>query len=136
MNNSISFEISRSYAAPVSKLYSALLNPEVLKTLWGLNGMTVTEDPSREAYAEMSFGEDNWNFRMVYGDMIENELLTWKVIFDRTPDKEVHVRVEFRQTGEGTEVIAGQSNFDTEEERDANQNAWTQSLDNLASLIG
>ena len=135
MSDTFSFQISKCIATDRTKLFAAMLEPEVPKTLWGVNRITVIDEKPRTAYAEMQIHSENWNFTVSYRKIVENELLSWVVTFDRFPGKEVSVEVTLEANDGGTVVTVCQSNFDSPEERDANEQAWIGSLERLSSLF-
>lgn len=132
---SYSFEIKREFTATDRQLYEALLDPRVLKSLWGLQKISITDDDGRQAYAEMTIDDENWNFTLAYEDLVQHELLSWKVTFDRFPGKEVSVSVSLTPLREGTELRLVQANFDSQQECDSNQSAWEKSLETLEGLF-
>ena len=135
MSKSFGYEIKREFRKPVADLFAAMLDGDVLKELWGLKKITFTSENPKEAYAEMTIGDENWNFELLYDSIIKDKHLSWKVRFDRAPEKEILVSILFSGGSDSGKLVVSQSNFDSKEESDANEKAWKASLTKLEGIL-
>ena len=135
MTESLSYEIVKGFGVPVSDLFQAMLDGNILKQLWGLNDFRILSEDPRKAYAEMVVGEENWSFELAYDSIIKDEYLSWRVRFDRAPHKEIVVCIKFSGTSDSGSMTVQQSNFDSQEESDANEIAWRSSLEKLEEIL-
>lgn len=135
MVHAFGLEIRKTFPVGTAELFRAMLDTNILKSLWGLHKLTVVDGARRKAYAEMLIADENWNFELTYDEIIENKLLTWKVNFDRFPDKEFDVSVAFSGNARVGKMLLKQSGFDTVGERDANEQAWHVALATLERLL-
>ena len=137
-------ELTRTFAAPRAKVFEAWTDPEILKQWHAPGDYTV---PIAEA--DLRVG-GRYRIRMQapnkdinhtvggeYKEIVPNEKLvyTWQWEDDVDDVGETLVTVEFRDNGEGTDIVLTHERFPTAEDRDKHNQGWCGSLDNLPKLF-
>lgn len=134
-NDTTTYTITKTVAVSPDKVYETYLNPESLKQIWGLDSISVDAKPEGRTRAKLRLNDENWDFTLIYKEVIPNQKLKWVVNFDEHPKIEVWTTVVFNSVKEGTEISLSQENFNTKAERDENRQANTESLDKLTRLL-
>ncbi len=134
-NDTTSYTIKKMVSVSPDKVYETYLDPEYLKQIWGVDSISVDAKPEGRTRAKLRVNDQNWDFTLVYKEVIPNQKLKWVVNFDEHPKIEVWTTVVFNSVKEGTEISLSQENFNTKAQRDENRNANTESLDKLTKLL-
>lgn len=131
----MAYEISRTYPVPRKVLFDALTDADTLKRIWGVQELTVDARAGGSAHAVYVVGDQDWSFSLTYTEVRPDESLRWTTSFKSFPTKHTRVTVTFVDADPGAEVIVRMENFETAEERDANRQAWDQGLAVLADIL-
>ena len=134
-NLKLGYELVRYYPVSPATLFDAFLSENILKQLWGVRSIQINAEVGKESAARMQTGDEYWDFRLKYETIDPARKLQWLVYFDRFPDKEFQVSLDFKPVDDGVELTVCQQNFDNTQERDNNKNAWGQALEKLLTLI-
>ena len=129
------YELSQTYPVSQERLFGALTDPTVLKTIWGVQQITVDARVGGRAHAVYIEGGQDWSFTITYTEVLPNRKLNWITHFKSFPTKETRVTVLFKEADKGTELIVRMANFETTEEREANKQAWQRGLAILADIL-
>jgi uncharacterized protein YndB with AHSA1/START domain len=84
----------------------------------------------------LTIANENWDFTIIYQEVVPPDRLRWVVHFDRFPSKETRVTLSFKAAAGGSEVTVRMENFETSQERDANRQAWEGALKRLEAIVG
>ncbi len=129
------YEVSRTISASTARLFAALTDAAVLKKIWGVQQITVDArvgGMTRAVYVE---GGQDWSFTITYTAVVPNRTLEWVTHFRSFPTKETRVAVRLDDAPDGTLLTLRMENFETAEERDANEQAWHRGLVLLAESV-
>lgn len=129
------YELSRVFATSPDKVFNTFIDETTLKKIWGVSEIKIDARPGGEARAKLQIDNENWNFTIIYKEVIPYEKLSWVVHFDRFPAKETRATLLFRKLTDGTELTFRQENFETSQERDDNRQANEHALRILDSLL-
>jgi len=134
-------EIKRTYDAPLDVVWTAWADPEQAQQWWGPRGFTVPvveldERPGGKWRALMIApdGTELWQHG-VYRELVPKKRLVYTFIWDRDPDHEMLVTVDFADKGNKTEIAFQQTGFKSEGERKGHEGGWNQSFDRLAEHL-
>ena len=136
LHKDTAYEISKVFLATEEELFNAFISEPLLKKIWGVSSITIDARPNGQARAKLAFANENWDFTIIYKEVVPNEKLSWIVHFDRFPSKETWVTLLFKKTTNGTELIFRQENFENSQERDDNRQANEMALETLEGLVG
>ena len=135
-------QVRRIYQAPVAAVYAAWTEPEQVSQ-W----MAPSDDFGRtEAtidlrvgghYRIVMHGPDGEVHRVggVYREVVPNRKLVYTWAWESTPERESIVTIEFRPSGQGTELVLTHERFADTEARDKHQQGWNGCLDQLARYV-
>ena len=134
-DSKIAYELAKPYPVSPATLFNALTDATVLKTIWGVQQITVDARVGGKTAAVYLEGSQDWSFTLTYTEVVPNEKLSWVTHFKSFPAKETRVTVLLNAADQGTELLIRMGNFETVEERDANQQAWLRGLARLADIL-
>lgn len=135
-------QVRRIYAAPVGAVYAAWTEPEQVGR-W----MAPSDDfRSTEAtidlrvggrYRIVMHGPEGEAHRVggVYREIVPNRKLVYTWAWESTPERESMVTIEFRPSGQGTELILTHERFADTEARDKHQHGWKGCLERLGRYV-
>ena len=140
----LSLETNRVLPAPVSVVFAAFTEPDVLRRFWGPDGFTIPNvdfDPRvGESYRiEMQPLEGDaffvaGTFRKVEPPVLLAFTFAWE---DPDPDDvENLVVLTFHDLGEATKLTQRQRPFKTEARLALHRDGWSESFDKLERLLG
>ena len=137
-----SLHIRRVYEASVAAVWAAWTDPEQMKQWMGPN------DAPREAevtmdvrvggrYRTVMYSPDGETHRVggVYREVVPNRKLVYTWAWESTPERESLVTIEFKPSGDGTEVVLAHQRFADTQARDRHQQGWIVCLDRLVGFI-
>jgi uncharacterized protein YndB with AHSA1/START domain len=116
-------------------LFNALIDPSVLRSIWGVQEITVDPRVGGRAEAVFIAGAQDWSFTLTYLEVVAPEKLRWLAHFKSFPSKETRVTALFVDEDGGARLTIQMGNFETTEERDANRQAWQRGLQRLAEML-
>ena len=134
-DSKLGYELSENYPVSPERLFSALTDATVLKKIWGVQQITVDACVGGKTSAVYIDGDQDWSFTLTYTEVVPNHKLRWLTHFKSFPAKETRVTVLLEGVAKGTELTLRMENFETAEDRDANQQAWQRALGTLAELM-
>lgn len=137
-----SLQIRRVYNAPVAAVYAAWTDPEQMKQ-WHAPG---DDFKVPETAADVRVGG---RFRVVmrapdgevhrvggvYREVVPNTKLVYTWAWESTPERESLVTVEFKSSGQGTELLLTHQRFADTEARDKHQHGWNGCLERLGRYL-
>lgn len=136
METGIQYELSQTYSASPEKLYNALTNPVVLKRIWGVQEIDVDARVGGQAVATYVVEGQDWSFTITYTELsLDKGRLRWVARFKNFPSKETRVTVLLKPTDKGTLLTLRMENFESDEERNANKQAWEKGLAVLGDVV-
>ena len=138
-----SLQIRRIYPQSVAAVYAAWSDPEQVK--YWMNPSDAFGEA--EIAIDMRVGgryrfvlhtPDGETHRVggVYREIVPNRKLVYSWAWESTPERESLVTVEFKPSGQGTEVVLTHQRFADGQARDRHQHGWNGCLDRLARNLG
>ena len=134
-------EIKRTYDAPIDLVWTAWADPKQAQQWWGPRDFTtpVVELDERvggkwRALMIAPDGTELWQHG-VYRELVPKKKLVYTFIWDREPDHEMLVKVDFAAKGKKTEVAFQQTGFKSDGEREGHKGGWNQSFDRLGAYL-
>ena len=131
----LGYEISETYPVSRERLFRALTDATVLKSIWGVQQITVDARVGGETIAVYIDGDHDWSFTITYTEVVPHHTLRWLTHFKSFPTKETRVTVRLEEAAPGTELTIRMENFESADERDANKQAWRRGLAALADIV-
>lgn len=139
--------LSRTFNAPRERVFDAWTDPEVLREWWSA---MPTMKPS---CAEVDLREggryrlgmqdaESGNEHVVVGEYREvrrPERLAYTWMWENKPEMtggETLVEIDFRELGDGTEVVLTHTGLPTDESRGQHTHGWNGCLDSLGRYLG
>jgi uncharacterized protein YndB with AHSA1/START domain len=135
IESGIGYELSETFQVSRERLFNALIDPAVLKSIWGVQEITVDPRAGGKAHAVFNAGGQDWSFTLTYLEIVPPQRLRWITHFKSFPSKETRVAVRIDNEDSGTRLTITMGNFETAEERDANRQAWQQGLRRLLEML-
>ena len=136
-----SLTLKRRLNAPPAKVYAAWTNPTQIKRWFGPTQVEtlsaaadVRVDGRYRIVMRGSDGEEH-DVSGVYREVVPNEKLVFTWAWRTTPERESLVTVEFKPSGQGTELIVTHQRFADEQARDHHQQGWNGCLDRLGRYL-
>ena len=137
-----SLEIRRVYNAPVAAVYAAWTDPEQMKHWFapsddfGPSEVTV-DGRVGGRYRIVMHRPDGDESRVggVYREVVPNSRLVYSWAWESTPERESLVTVEFKPSGDGTELVLTHQRFADTEARDKHQHGWNGCLERLLRYV-
>ena len=137
-----SLHIRRVYEAPVAAVWAAWTDPKQMKQWMGPNDALRESEVTTDVrvggrYRIVMHSPDGETHRVggVYREVVLNKRLVYTWAWESTPERESLVTVEFKPTGEGTEVVLAHHRFADTQARDKHQQGWIVCLDRLGRLV-
>ena len=136
-----SLVIERTYDAPIDLVWKAWADPQQAKQWWGPRGfkapvVELDERPGGKWRALM-IGPDGielWQHG-VYREIEPRKRIVYTFIWDREPDHEMLVSVDFAAKAKKTEITFEQTGFSTDREREGHNGGWNESFDRLGEYL-
>ena len=137
-----SLHIRRVYEAPVAAVWAAWTDPEQMKQWMGPNDAPRESEVTTDVrvggrYRIVMHSPDGETHRVVgvYREVVLNKRLVYTWAWESTPERESLVTVEFKPSGDGTEVVLAHQRFADREARDKHLQGWIVCLDRLGRLV-
>jgi uncharacterized protein YndB with AHSA1/START domain len=137
-----SLEIRRVYKASVTAVYAAWTDPEQMKHWMGpsddFGESEVTMDVrvgGRYRIVMHSPDGDVHRVGGVYREIVPNKKLVYTWAWESTPERESLVTLEFKPSGQGTELVVAHQRFADTQARDKHHEGWTGCLDRLGRFL-
>jgi uncharacterized protein YndB with AHSA1/START domain len=137
-----SLQIRRLYKAPVAAVYAAWTNPEQMKHWMGpsddFGESEVTLDVrvgGRYRIVMHSPDGDVHRVGGVFREIVPNKKLVYTWAWESTPERESLVTLEFKPSGQGTELVLAHQRFADSQARDKHQEGWNGCLDRLGRFL-
>ncbi len=139
--------ITREFQVPISKVWSALTDPDQAPAWWGPRGFHVPREsidvdleiggPYRACMIQENTGQEHW-WSGIYTDIEPPNLFVFTHAWDRrdgTRGFETEVTFQLEEIDGSTRMTFTQGPFDTMENRDNNGVGWRESFDRLADHL-
>ncbi len=137
-----SLEIRRVYQAPVAAVYAAWTDPEQMKQWMGPTDAFGESEVTMDVrvgglYRIVMHSPDGETHRVggVYREVVPNKKLVYTWAWESTPERESLVTLEFKPSGEGTELVLAHQRFADTQARDKHQEGWIGCLDRLGRFL-
>lgn len=137
-----SLRVRRVYNAPVAKVYAAWTDPEQVKQWMGPSddfGPTEVTSDVRVGgrYHIVMHAPDGETHHVTgtYKEIVPNRKLVYTWSWESTPERESLVTVEFKPSGEGTELLLTHERFADSQARDKHQHGWNGCVDRLGRYL-
>jgi uncharacterized protein YndB with AHSA1/START domain len=134
--------IRRVYNAPPATVYAAWTDPEQMKHWHAPNDEykvpeTIADVRVGGRYRVVMHAPDGEVHRVggVYREVVPNRKLVYTWAWESTPERESLVTVEFKPSGEGTELLLTHTRFADTEARDRHQHGWNGVLERLGRYV-
>lgn len=135
--------LSRSYEAPVARVFKAWTDPEDLRRWYApVDGWTVSKaevDLRVGGGYHLEFGPPDGEQVVEkgrYEEIAEGSLLVFRInVEGQNTDEATRVRVEFVESGGRTEVTIVEGKYSSKAVRDMHAKGWSHSLDLLTSVV-
>ena len=137
-----SLTIKRHLKAPAEKVFAAWTRPEALKRWFAPSAELAV--PLAEAdvrvggrYRIIMRKADGEEHRVggVYREIVSGRKLVFTWAWESTPDRESLVTVEFKPSGNGTELIVTHEQFADTEARDKHQQGWNGCIERFGRYL-
>ena len=133
--------IKRVYDAPIDLVWSAWADPDQAKQWWGPRGFSapvveLDERPGGKWRALMIApdGTELWQHG-IYRELVPKKKIVYTFVWDREPDHEMLVSIDFAAKGKKTEITFQQTGFKSDGEREGHKGGWGESFDRLAEHL-
>ena len=142
VDETTSLQIRRVYDAPVAAVYAAWTDAEQMKHWFAPSddfGMSdvVLDVRVGGRYRVVMHRPDGDSSRVggVYREVVPTSRLVYTWAWESTPERESLVTVEFRPSGQGTELLLTHQRFADTDARDKHQHGWNGCLDRLDRFV-
>ena len=133
--------IKRSYNAPIDLVWRVWAEPQQAKQWWGPRGfktpiVELDERPGGKWRALMIApdGMELWQHG-VYREIVPRKRIVYSFVWDRDPDHQMLVSVDFAAKGKKTEITFEQTGFASDGEREGHKGGWGESFDRLGEYL-
>ena len=137
-----SLHIRRVYQAPVAAVWAAWTDPEKMKPWMGPNDAFGESEVTLDVrvggrYRIVMHAPDGETHRVggVYREVVLNKKLVYTWAWESTPERESLVTIEFKPSGEGTELVLAHQRFADTQARDKHREGWIGCLERLGRFI-
>jgi uncharacterized protein YndB with AHSA1/START domain len=137
-----SLHIRRIYQAPVAAVYAAWTDPEQMKRWMGPSDAFGESEITMDVrvggrYRIVMHSPDGETHRVggVYREVIPHKKLVYTWAWESTPERESLVTLEFKSSGEGTELVLAHQRFADVQARDKHREGWIGCLDRLGRFV-
>lgn len=135
--------LSRSYNAPVARVFKAWTDPEDLRRWYApVDGWTVSKaevDLRVGGGYHLEFGPPDGEQVVEkghYEEIVEGSLLVFRISVEgQNTDEATRVRVEFVESAGRAEVTIVESKYSSKAARDMHAKGWSHCLDLLTSVV-
>ena len=117
-------QVRRVYQAPVAAVYAAWTDPEQVKQWMGPSD----DFGEAEVTSDVRVGG-------MYREIVPNKKLVYTWAWESTPERESLVTVEFKPSGDATELVLTHEQFADSEARDKHQHGWNGCMDRLGRYL-
>jgi uncharacterized protein YndB with AHSA1/START domain len=142
IDDKTSLQIRRVYKAPVAAVYAAWTDPQQMKHWMGpsddFGESEVTMDVRVGGrYRIVMRSPDGEVHRVggVFREVVPNKKLVYTWAWESTPERESLVTLEFKPSGQGTELVLVHQRFADSQARDKHQEGWNGCLDRLGRFL-
>jgi uncharacterized protein YndB with AHSA1/START domain len=133
--------IKRSYDAPIDLVWKVWADQQQARQWWGPRGfkapiVELDERPGGKWRALM-IGPDGielWQHG-VYREIVPKKRIVYTFVWDREPDHQMLVSVDFAAKGKKTEITFEQTGFTSDGEREGHRRGWGESFDRLGEYL-
>ena len=137
-----SLHIRRFYKAPVTAVYAAWTDPEQMKHWMGPSDAFGEAEITMDVrvggrYRFVMHAPDGEVHRVggVFREIVADKKLVYTWAWESTPERESLVTVEFKPSGEGTELALAHQRFADVQARDKHQEGWNGCLERLDRFL-
>jgi uncharacterized protein YndB with AHSA1/START domain len=134
-----SLQIRRIYPQSVAAVYAAWSEPDQIKHWMGSVGEAEVTIDVRVGgrYRYIMQGPDGQLNRVggVFREVVPNRKLVYTWAWESTPERESLVTVEFKPSGQGTELLVTHQRFADAQARDKHLQGWNGCLDRLGRYL-
>lgn len=137
-----SLQIRRVYKAAVAAVYAAWTDPEQMKHWMGpsddFGESEVTMDVRVGGHYRIVMHSPDGEVHRVGGvfrEVVPNKKLVYTWAWESTPERESLVALEFKPSGQGTELVLAHQRFADPQARDKHQEGWNGCLDRLGRFL-
>ena len=137
-----SLHIRRVYEAPVAAVWAAWTDPEQMKQWMGPSDAFGESEVTMDLrvggrYRIVMHAPDGETHRVggVYREVVPNKKLVYTWAWESAPERESLVTLEFKPSGEGTELVLAHPRFADQEARDKHHHGWIGCLDRLDRFV-
>jgi uncharacterized protein YndB with AHSA1/START domain len=141
-SDKVALEIKRFINAPRARVYAAWTDPEQMKQWMGPSDAFGESEVTMDVrvggrYRIVMHSPDGETHRVsgVYREVVPNRKLVYTWAWESTPERESLVTLEFKPSGDGTELVLAHQRFADKEARDKHQEGWIGCLDRLGRFI-
>lgn len=138
--------ISKSFQAPVSRLYQAWTNPEDLKNWWHPMGNELTDvtnelkEGGKVAYHFKADGSDenievSGTYEKVQPEQELRYSWIWQLPHQPVGNGDYVLNIRFEDKGEESELHVTQENFGSEEAIQPHKEGWEKALNDLKTYL-
>ena len=142
VDETTSLQIRRVYDAPVAAVYAAWTDAEQMKHWFAPSddfGMSdvVLDVRVGGRYRVVLHRPDGDESRVggVYREVVPNRRIVYTWAWESTPERESLVTVEFRPSGQRTELLLTHQRFADTDARDKHQHGWNGCLERLGRYL-
>lgn len=142
IDETTSLQVRRIYQAPVAAVYAAWTDPEQVNQWMAPSddfGKTEAAIDLRVGgrYCIVMHGPDGEVHRVggVYREVVPDRKLVYTWAWESTPERESIVTIEFKPSGQGTELVLTHERFADTEARDKHQHGWNGCLERLGRYV-
>jgi len=82
IDDKTAYELTHSFPIPQSVLFRAFIDAATLKQIWGVSSITVDARPNGQTRAKLTVADENWDFTIIYQEVVPPDKLRWVVHFD------------------------------------------------------
>lgn len=137
-----SLHIRRVYQAPVAAVWAAWTDPEQMKQWMGPTDAFGESEVTMDVrvggrYRIVMHSPDGETHRVggVYREVVPNQRLVYTWAWESTPERESLVTLEFKPSGEATELVLAHQRFADTQARDKHREGWIGCLDRLDRFV-
>ena len=136
-----SLTLKRRLKAPPDKVFAAWTDPDKVKRWMGPGDAKVLKvecEPrvgGRFRWLMQSAAGEEHDVSGVYREFVPNQKLVFTWAWKSTPERESLVTVEFKPSGEGTELLLTHERFFDSQARDKHQHGWNGCMDRFGRYL-
>ena len=92
IESKMGYEVSKTYPVSQERLFRALIDPTVLRKIWGVQQIVVDARVGGRTNTVYVEGGQDWSFTITYTEVVRNAKLKWITHFKSFPTKETRAR--------------------------------------------